>query len=222
MNKILLIFLFFSGLSSLFSQENAVVQDEGIILSSDNINLRFHKYYSTELDITVEKVFMNKISGKQIFYTGVPNSGEGIYWVINNGIKKIINNRNDRYFPKIFWHGEYIVEIFNSGNVSFYSVIYYNFLSDTIVEVLEPYCVDSKKYLAIGKFLERIILYDLLDGKILIDNDIYADIGIEYNTPFSFEIILEDNRMIINYTLNNNGIYKQGNVIYTFQRQQEY
>jgi hypothetical protein len=221
MNKILLIFLFFSGLSPLFSQEN-VVLDEGIILSSDNINLRFHKYYSTELDITIEKVFMNKISGKQIFYTGVPNDGEGIYWVINNGIKKIINNRNDRYSPIIFWHGEYIVEIFNSGNVSSYSVIYYNFLSDTIVEVLEPYYVDSKKYLAVSKTLERIILYDLLNGKILINNDIYADIGIEYNTLFSFEIILEYNKMIINYTLNNNGIYKQGNVIYTFQRQPEY
>ncbi|GHU73368.1 hypothetical protein FACS189450_13030 [Spirochaetia bacterium] len=202
------------------------IYDEGTILSWDDTNLQFHKFFQPdELGRTVEMVFVNKLSGKQIFYTGVRGDGEGIYWIKDEKTKKIISQKNSRYNPGIWWHGGDIAAITRSGNASHSEVVFYDFSYNTTAEALGPnYVIDADKHLIVYILLERIIVLDLTNSETILDIDFYKAINAEHAIDYSIfgrirpDIKIDDNKLVLGYSFNDNGKKIEGNMIYEFNR----
>lgn len=100
-------------------------EDEGTILS-------IVEKSELDGDDIIEKVYVNEISNKKIYYTGAEYRGEGIFWIYNNGIRKKILEIPIRYEPKIIWHGNYVVEILIPTGSPFRHSYYFYFLDNRL------------------------------------------------------------------------------------------
>jgi hypothetical protein len=224
MNRKLFTSIFILVCYTVFSDEP--VYDKGTILSWDDTNLQFYKdFLLDELGRTAEMIFVNKISGRQIFYTGVATGGEGVYWIKDGEMKKEISKRYNRYFPSILWHGADIAEIMSSGNSSMYELVFYDFTYNTTTEVVGPhYVVDADKHLVVCTVLERVMVLDLRNSEIVLNIDFYeavnAEHPIDYHTYTTIrpDIGIDSNRLIINYNFNYDGKEIKDTKIYEFNR----
>lgn len=205
--------------NTIFCDES--ILDRGVVLSKGSGNLRFHEYFTGQLSEAVEMVFTNKLSGKEIYYTGVDIGGDGIYWIKDGQEKKEIQRVFTKYLPSVRWYGENIAEMFGYGNLSNLTMVYYNFRHGTITEVYMPVFVDANSRLVVGSIFDELVLVNLDNGGIIRRMNIFTDINIERNKLIRYNFKIENNKIIINYQVygdNDTMEINQGTITYEFTR----
>ncbi|MDR0604045.1 MAG: hypothetical protein LBG80_07065 [Bacteroidales bacterium] len=167
--------------------------DDGILINRiDNRELNE--------DMTLEKLFVNKISDKKIYYIGAEYKGNGIFWIYTNEKKEIILETTIRYGPKIIWHGENVAEIIIPTSSPFTHSYYYDFEDNKISTRYDfpiYYDIENKIILVWGNI--DFELYDIKTNeimKIYYSRRIY---GLDAFWPYIQYYIKKDNAHIVLY-----------------------
>jgi hypothetical protein len=186
-------------ISSIFSQESEI--DTGTLIGPENILIINNN--SIEWDEIVEILFVNPISGNEIYYTGAYYRGEGIFWINSNGNKAEILKTYIRYGPMVKWHGNNIVEIYIPIGSPFRHSYFYDFRDDTLSPPVNfPIYYDIENDYIIAVRDGGLDLYDLKNIVIRKKYDFEENISALYLLVFSdYELVIENKRLYFKFKI---------------------
>jgi hypothetical protein len=78
-------------------------------------------------DNFVERLFVNPVSRREIYYSGEFYRGTGTFWIKENNKKINILETDIVYGPMVKWHGDNIAEIFRPSGNPFWESYFYDF-----------------------------------------------------------------------------------------------
>ena len=142
-------------------------KDYGVIINTlDNSELEGYNLHG--IKSIVEKIFVNNYSGEIIYYIGAEYRGEAVFWIFENGYKKIILETHIQYGPLIIWHGNNIAEIFIQTGSPFRHSYYFNFVYNRISDKYYfPMYLDTENLTVLIWGDIDIELYDLNNNELI-------------------------------------------------------
>jgi hypothetical protein len=156
-----------------------------------------------EWDEIVEIIFVNHISGNEIYYTGAYYRGEGIFWINSHGNKAEILKTSVRYGPMVKWHGNNIAEIYIPTGSPFRHSYFYDFRDNTLSPPISfPIYYDIENDYIIAVRDGGLDLYDFKNAAIRKNYDFEDNISALYLLIFGdYELVIENKRLYFRFKI---------------------